>query len=108
DAGIAQCIDTRSDRQLGDTVECAHALGGNSKFIFQLESSSAAGQLDDVRDITDRVEPGFSALALNQARDVLVEHGAPETLGDGIDKLIPAQNACDVGVIEDVLGSRQA
>jgi hypothetical protein len=37
---------------------------------------------------------------------VFVEHGAPEARGDRIDKLIAPQNAADVGIIEDVLGSR--
>ena len=108
DAGVAQCVDARGDRQLGDTVEGGHAFGGNSEFIFQIESASAARQLDDVRDIANGLEPGFSVLALHQARDVFVEHGAAEARGDRIDELIAPQNAADVGIIEDVLGSGQA
>ena len=51
---------------------------------------------------------GSAVLSFHQARDVFVEHGVAETRGDRIDKLIAAQNAGNVGIIEDVLGSGQA
>ena len=108
DAGVAQGVDARSDRQLGDAVESAHAVGGNAEFLFQIESASAARQLDDVRNVVDGLKRGLSGLALHQARDVFVEHGVAEARGDQIDKLVAPQNAADVGVIENVLGSGQA
>ena len=108
DAGVAQCVDARGDRQLSDTVEGGHAFAGNAEFIFQIERAAAACQLDDVCDTVDGLERGLAVLALHQARDVFVEHGAAEARGDRIDELIAAQNAADVGIIEDVLGSGQA
>ena len=65
DAGVAQGVEARGDRQLGDAVEGAHAFGGDSEFIFQIKRASAARQLDYVRDIADGLEPGFPVLALH-------------------------------------------
>ena len=108
DAGIAQCVDTHRDSQVGDAVEGGQAVGGNAEFAFQIECASASRQLDDVRHIVNGLECRPAVVALDQARDVLVEHGAAEARGDEIDELIAAQDAGDVGVIEDVLGSGQA
>ena len=56
----------------------SQAIGGNSEFLVQIEGPTATGQLDDIRDIVDGLKRGLSVLALHQARDVLVEHGAAE------------------------------
>ncbi len=108
DAGIAQGIEAGGDRQLGDAVESADALRGNSELLFQIESASTARQLDDIRDAADGFEGGISVVAFQQARNVLVEHGLPEASGDGSDELIAPQNAADVAVIENVIGSGQS
>ena len=108
DAGVTQRVDARRDRQPGNAVESGHAIGGNAKFIFQIESASAARQLDDVRDIVMDLKRGSAVLAFHQARDVFVEHGLAETRGDRIDELIATQDAANVAVVEDVLGSGQA
>ena len=51
---------------------------------------------------------GLFLLALNQAQDVLVQHVLAEVRWNGADELIAAQDAFDVAIVEDVLGSRQA
>ena len=107
-AGVAQCVESHGDRQSRVTVEGGYAFGGNSEFIFQIESAPTARQLDDIRDIGEGLEPGFSVLTFHQARDVFVEHALTEARGNQIDKLIALQNAADVAIIEDVLGSGQA
>ncbi len=108
DAGVAQGVEAGGDRQLRDPVESAYAFGGNSELLFQIESASTARQLDDVRDAADGFEGGVSVIALYQAGNVFVEHGAPEARGNRIDELIAAQDAGDVAIIENVIGSGQA
>ncbi len=108
DAGIAQGVEANGNRELGDAVEGGAAVGGNAEFIFQIEGASAACQLDDIGDVVDGLEGWSAVVALDQAGDVLVEHGLAQARGDEIDELIAAQNAGEIGVVENVVGSGQA
>ncbi len=107
-SGIAHCVNAHGDRQASDLIECRQALGGDSEFLLQIECATAACQLDDISDILNGVEPGLSALALDQARDAFVEHVATQVGRDRLDELFAAQNASDIAIIEDVFGTRQA
>ncbi len=108
DAGVAQGVDSRGDRQASNPVEGCQVIGGNAEFTFQIESAAAAGQLDDILDIRDGLKGGLSLFALDQAPDVFVEHGVAELRRDGANELIAAQDALDIAIVEDVLGSGQA
>ncbi len=108
DTGVAQGIETHGNRQLGDSVEGGAAIGGNAEFNFQIECAAAARQLDDVSNVVDGFEGRSAVVAFDQAGDVLVEHGLAQTRGDEVDKLITAQDAGEIRVIEDVVGSGQA
>ena len=57
-AGVAQGVDARRDRQLRGAVEGGQAIGGNAEFAFQIERAAAARELDDVRHIVDGLESG--------------------------------------------------
>ena len=39
---------------------------------------------------------------------MFVEHGVAEAGGDRVDELVAAQNASDIAIVENVLGSRQS
>ena len=106
DSGVTQRVNARADSQASNTVESGQALGRNAEFTSQIESASATRQLDDVGHIVNGFKRGLSLLALNQAQDVLVQHVLAEVRGDGADELIAAQDAFDVAIVEDVLGSR--
>src|ERR1019366_3124753 len=56
----------------------------------------------------NRLKRGLSLFALNQASDVFVHHVLAEVRGDGADELIAAQDALDIAIVEDALGSREA
>ncbi len=58
--------------------------------------------------MSDGFKRGFAVFALHQASDVFVEHGLTETHWDEIDELLAPQNAADIGIVEDVLGTGQA
>ena len=107
-AGIAQGVDSGSNGQAGNAIERGQAIGGDAKLVFHIEWPAATGKLDDVGDIADQLEGRLAVLALHQAGDVLVEHGAAEAVGYGGDELIAVQQTRDVAVVEDVLGSGQA
>src|SRR5205823_2030027 len=67
----------------------------------------SAGQFDDVGRAGDVLERGSSVFTLHKARDVLVEHGAPEFRGDHVDELLAAEDAARVRVIEDAFRAGQ-
>ena len=83
-------------------------IGRNAEFAFQIEGATTACQLDDIRDIVNGLERGLSLVALNQAQDMFVEHVLPEPGRNGADELIAAQDALDIAIVEDVLGTGQA
>ena len=108
DAGVAQRVDAGGDGQAGDAVERGDALRRNAELRAKIERAAARRQLDHVSGIVDRFEGGASVLALHQARDVLVEHGAAEARRNDVDELLAAQDAGDVAVIEDAVGPGQS
>ena len=63
-------------RRATHAIERGHSLCGDSELLFQVESVSTGGQLDDVCEIIDGLEGGASVVALYQARDVFIEYGA--------------------------------
>ncbi len=95
-AGIAQRVDAYRDGQLGCTIKSGQAIGGNAELLFQIERAAASCQLDDVGHIVDGLECRAAVVALDQARDVLVEHRLPQACGDEIDELITAQDAGNI------------
>jgi len=97
-----------TNRQLGDAVEGSPAVGGDPEFSFQIECASAARQLDDLRDIINGFEGSAAVIALDQARNVLIEHGFAQAGWNEIDKLVAAQNPGNIFIVKDVLGSRKA
>src|SRR5450755_3532755 len=76
--------------------------------MLEIESASAARQLNDVRDIGECLEPRVTVVAFHQASDVFVEHGLPEFRRDRCDELLTPQNAANVAIVEDVLGPRKS
>src|SRR5438309_8739812 len=98
DAGISQCVDAYGNGELSYAIESRVAIGGNTELIFQVKRSSAARQLDDVGNIGDGLERA-AVLSLHQACDVLIQHQLPEANGDGLDELLAAEEAGDVGII---------
>ena len=76
--------------------------------MLQVKSISPGCQLDDVFQVVNGFESRSTIIALHQPRDVLVEHGAPEACGNGVNELIAAQDAGNVVVIENVFRSGQA
>src|ERR1035438_8123731 len=108
DASVTQRVDSRADSQASNTVEGSQVFRRNAEFTSQIESTPATRQFDDIRHIVNGFKRGLSLFALNQAQDVLVQHVLAEVRWDGADELIAAQDAFDVAVVEDALGSRQA
>ena len=106
-AGVAQGVEANGNGELSVAVEGGNALGGDAELFLQIECAAAACQLDDVRDITDRLERA-AVVVLHQARNVFVHHSAAKADGDGVNELIAAQDAADVAIIKDVLGAGQA
>ena len=105
-AGVAQGIDSGGNRQGCDAVEGEGASVRNSEFGFNIESAAAARQLDDVLHAVDGLELA-SVFVLHQPGDVFVEHGAAKMGGNRTDELVASEDASQVGIIEDALGSRQ-
>ena len=81
------------DRQLGDAVESGHAVGGNAKFLFQIERAAAARQLDDVRDVIDGLERGPPLSLFTRRVMCLSSIAWRKRVGMSIDELLAAQDA---------------
>ncbi len=81
DTGVAQGVDAGGNGQAGNPVEGSQVLGGNAEFLSRSKApprpaslmTSATSSMDSKRRL--------SLVALHQARDVLVEHGATELAG---------------------------
>ncbi len=82
EAGVAQRVQARADRQPGAVVERRVAFGVDAELLNGVEGSVTAGQLDDVPFAFDRLEDGFAAVALHQPGDVLVGYLAPNLTRD--------------------------
>ena len=107
DAGIAQGVDSSGNRQACHAIERGDAIGRDTEFAFQIELTAASGELNRVANIVDQLERRLAVLALQQARDVLVDHSATEAVWNGCNELIAVQQTGDVGVVEDVIGAGQ-
>ena len=107
DSGVAQRVDTGADGQLGLPSEGGHPLGGDAELRSQVELAGSARQLDHVGGAVDRLE-ARTGLRLHEAGDVLVEDLVADPRRDGVDPLLAAQDARDVGVIEHVCRPGQA
>ena len=108
DAGVAQRVEAGADRQPGRRVQRRVAVGVDAELADHIERCAAAGQLDDLGFVVDRLERGVAGRALDQAGDVLVEHLAAQPVRDRVDELLAVEDAGDVLVVEDPLGPGQA
>ena len=108
DTRVAQGVDAGRDGQAGDAVERLDALRLDAELLAKIERAAARRELDHVSRIPDLLEGRASVVALHQARDVLVQHRAPEARRNGVNELLAAQDPGDVAVIEDVVGPRQS
>ena len=108
DAGVAQGIEPRSYGKPGGRVQRGVAGGVDPELGDHIQRRAAAGQFDDLRLVSDRLERGASGRALDQAGDVPVDHRAAQPVRDGVDELLALEDASDVPVVEDPLDAGQA
>ena len=108
DAGVAQRVDTGPDGEPGRRVQRRVAGGVDAELADHIQRCAAAGQLDDLGFVVDRLERGVAGRALDQAGDVPVEHLAAQPVRDRVDELLTVEDAGDVLVIEDPLDPGQA
>jgi hypothetical protein len=108
DARVAQRVEPGTDGEARHHVEGRDALGGDAELALQVERARAPGELDGLLRPLDRLEVRALGLALDQTRDVLVHHGAPEAARDDVDPLLAVEDPAHVLVVEDALVARQA
>ena len=89
-----------ADRQLRLAAQRRHPLGRHAELLGQFERARARGQLDHVALAVDRLKRGTAVLALDQARDVVVEDLVAQVRRDHVDQLLAVQDVRDVGVVE--------
>ena len=107
DARVAERVDARGDRQLGVAPERGQPVLVDAELLDGVERAGAPGELDHVVEPVDRLERGAAVVALDQPRDVLVEHLAAQAARDHVDSLLAVEQARDVGVVEQPLGARE-
>jgi len=96
DTGVAQCVDTGANRQLGHAVESRQAVGGEAEIADEVKFLRAGGQLDDIVHAFDGFEAALAALRFHQPGDILLDHLLAQVHRDRPDKHIAAQHAFHV------------
>ena len=88
----------------------ARCSAGDAEFALQIEGASATSQLDHVRHIGNATRTWRSPLSLLTRRRMMFLSSMARRNFAGIraDELITAQDAFDIAVVEDVLGSGQS
>ena len=105
DARVAERVDAGGDRQLGVAPERGQPFLVDPELLDRVERAGAPGELDHGLEPVDRLERGAAVLALDQPRDVLVEHLAAQAARDHVDSLLAVEQARDVRVVEEPLGA---
>ena len=107
-AGVAHRIEPGAERQPRRHVERLVARRLDGELLHDVEGRVAAGELDDLRRVVDRLEGRAADVALDEARDAHVDHAAAHLGRHRADELLAREDAADVGVVEDALHARQA
>ena len=108
DAGVAQRVDAGGDRELRLAPEGGEPVGVDAELLGHVERTGAAGQLDHVGGVVDRLERAAAVLGLDEARDVALGDLAARPRRDHVDELLAVQQPCEVAVVEDLLGAGRA
>ena len=108
DAGVAQRVDARGDRQLGVAPERGQAVGVDAELLAEVERAGARRQLDDVVGLVDRLEAALPSSPLTRRVMCLSSISRRSAAGDHVDALLAVEQAADVGVVEEPLGARAA
>ena len=108
DPGVAKRVDAHGDRQLRVAPERGQPLVVDAELLDRVERAGTPGELDHGLEAVDRLELGAAVVALDQPRDVLVEHLAAQAARDHVDSLLAVQEPADVRVVEQPLGAREA
>ena len=108
DAGIAEGVESGTDRQPGRVVERLVAGGVDRELLDDVERSVTSGELDHLGGVVDRLEARSARLALDQPGDVHVGHACPRCIGERVDELLSVEDSGDVSVVEGVLDPREA
>ena len=93
-AARAGCPASRSASMPAAIASCVSRPSAASRSSSTPNSSTRsnaparAGELDHVLEVVDRLERGAAVVALDQARDVLVEHLAAQAARDHVDDLL--------------------
>ena len=93
------------DRQLRVVPERGQPFVVDPELLDRIERAGAARELDHRVETVDRLERGAAVVALDQPRDVLVEHLAAQPAGDHVDALLAVEQPRDVRVVEEPLGA---
>ena len=103
--GVAKRVDAGGDRQLRVAPERGQPLVVDAELLDRVERAGPPGELDHGLEAVDRLERGAAVVALDQPRDVLVEHLAAQAARDDVDSLLAVQEPADVRVVEQPLGA---
>ncbi len=104
DAGVAQRVEARADRQLCRSPVGGQAVGVDAELGGQVELTAASGELEHVARAVDRLERR-TLVALDQPGDAMIEHLVADARRDHVDELLAVQQEAEVGVVEDARGA---
>ena len=96
------------DRELRVAAERGDAVGVDAELLGEVEGAAARRELDHVADVVDRLERGAAVVALDSRVMCLSSISWRSRVGIDVDELLAAQDAREVGVVEDALASREA
>ena len=91
DARVAERVDAGGDRQLGVAPERGQPFVVDPELLGRIERARPRRELDHGLETVDRLERGAAVLALDQSRDVLVEHVAAQAARDHVDPLLAVE-----------------
>ena len=109
DPGLAQGVETRGHRELRRRVERLDELVGHAVLGAEVERAGAAGELDDVLRVVDRLEVPAAVRGLDELGDAPAGHPLAVALRDEVDELLAGQDARGVLRVHDrLVGAGQA
>ena len=91
DAGVAERIETGSDRQFARPVQRRHTVGRKAEILHQVDPAGTAGELDDVGLAVDGFEVTSAGLRLHESGDLLLGDTLAQLHRDRVDELVPGE-----------------
>ncbi|MCG3121497.1 MAG: hypothetical protein ALAOOOJD_04615 [bacterium] len=106
-AGIAECVDAGADGERSDDIQRGQAVLGITEFTGKIEFVAPRREFDHVGGIGDGFKSAVAFFGFNETGNVFINHRTAQPHRHDVDKQLALQNALEIGIIKNALGSRQ-